>query len=603
MAKKDPRRWDKVIIKSPYGSLTKRDVFDYYQRPEVKRRILQAVRSTGTNETIIRQNFSPEQVVLRRKDSHGNFINLRKAKDFDNWTEVRMSEIHPVFGKKTNLLLADIDPGEKVPWRKTKSITETIAKIMSDSEDVKNVQVQFSGDRGFYVKGILGKKIDVDQARKKVKNLLKSIAQRPDVTLAKAKVDQIRIDTTPLKFRGSVKAPYSLSSRTGLVAAPVKLEDLPKVRHSDFRINKVKVSSLLSDVRNPALRSELERALATYDNTDKAHGRRHVENVIRAANKLNERFKLPRDRVIAAAVLHDIGLSYGREQHAEVGEELAQQYLKSLPPQSRSAVGHAIREHRYSSGNPRSTLARVINDADTLSDFMEENDPDYLFRRLVEFRKNKGMPSEEVYEDARNYIRPWIRKALQGGLRTEEALEEFRPKLEEAYRRTADAGRFRKFLQPMVEREYKTASKKEFAPGIPISRKIDPIPTIKNKAWKLSIQKHKAHVAGKHYDLRLIDPSTGKAHSFAIPKARLPSTKKILLAIQQPTHTADYALNFQGKIPEGTYGAGEVTWAKKPRDVKILKASPDKLVFEEGKNRFALFRMKGNNWGFKKMQE
>jgi len=387
MAKKDPRRWDEVIIKSPYGSLTKRDVFDYYQRPEIKRRILQAVRSTGTNETIIRQNFSPEQVVLRRKDPHGNFINLRKAKDFDNWTEVRMSEIHPVFGKKTNLLLADIDPGEKVPWRKTKSITETIAKIMSDSEDVKNVQVQFSGDRGFYVKGILGKKIDVDQARKKVKNLLKSIAQRPDVTLAKAKVDQIRIDTTPLKFRGSVKAPYSLSSRTGLVAAPVKLEDLPKVRHSDFRINKVKIAE------------------------------------------------------------------------------------------------------------------------------------------------------------------------------------------------------------------------KEFAPGIPVSRKIDPIPTIKNKAWKLSIQKHKAHVAGKHYDLRLIDPSTGKAHSFAIPKARLPSTKKILLAIQQPTHTADYALNFQGKIPEGTYGAGEVTWAKKPRDVKILKASPDKLVFEEGKNRFALFRMKGNNWGFKKMQE
>ena len=386
---KDPKRWQDVLIDSPFGNLTKQDVHDYYDRPGVRRRILDAIRETGARETILRQSFSPENVVLRRKDHKGNLIHMRGAKSYNDWNQQRMTEIHPTFGKTTNTLLADIDPGKEVGWIKTKTIAETVAKTMSSDKGVKEVKIQFSGDDGFYVKGILKKKMDINAARNKVKDLMQGIAMRPDITLAKAKVDQIRIDTTPIKIRGSIKAPYSLSAQTGLVAAPIALKDLLKIQKSDFHIDRIKV----------------------------------------AAEKI---------------------------------------------------------------------------------------------------------------------------------------------------------------------------AKKEFAPGIPAAKKIDPIPSIQNKAWTLSIQQHDAQKAGKHYDVRLVDPKTEKAHSFAVPKARLPGKKdRMLLAIQQPTHTANYALNFEGKIPTGTYGAGAVK-IKLQEPIDIIKANADKIHFERSNGRgYVLFRTQGNNWGFR----
>lgn len=384
---KDPKRWQEVIIDSPFAKLTKQDVYDYYQRSDIRNKILDAVRAPGTEETILRQSFSPGRTILRRKDHQGDLIDLRKSKDFNTWAKLRMTEVHPVFGKQTNILLADVDPGENVPWKKTKSIADTIAKTMSGAEGVKDVQVQFSGDRGFYIKGIMSEKIDINDARNKVKDLMDGLVQRPDVTLEKAKVDQIRIDTTPLKNRGSVKAPYSLSAVTGLVAAPVTLKDLLGVQRADFKIDKIKTA----------------------------------------------------------------------------------------------------------------------------------------------------------------------------------------------------------------------AKKKEFAPGIPVARTISKIPSIKNKAWTLAVQLHDAKKAGKHYDIRLVDPKTEKAHSFAVPKARLPrASDRMLLAIQQPTHTSSYALGFEGTIPAGTYGAGKVTMPIK-EPINVIKANADRVDFErKNGQRFVLFRTKGNNWGFKR---
>lgn len=557
-----------------------------------------------------------------------------------------------------------------------------------------------------------------------------------------------------------------------------------------------KVTSL-ENVRNEALRADLERAMSTYDTVaDAAHGRPHIENVIRASKMLNDRFRLPPDRVTAAAVLHDIGNTVDRKRHAEIGAEMAPQYLQSLPPRSRAAVVHAIREHRYSKGNPRSQLAKLINDADTVSDFTVPDDPDYFFRRLVQYRNSTGMPKEEVYGEALDYGRPWLQRALNGALRTQEAKEVFRPHLERSLAKTDNPAKFREFLAPMIEQEYgKTGSaetmyhgsptkvdqleprgyhgdpqvppsvfasplrefalaysggkwddrdieqglhsetdepgtakvelremrpgvfdevyqqpgymyelpsesfatsprhgtpweqvstntvtprrvehiknvakelrasknvemlpydeeesrrlirsdrrvkrlmemspadreeylswyaekmpealapdlealrdkvssaKKEFAPGIPAARKIDTIPSIKNKAWTLSVQQHDAKKAGKHYDVRLVDPGSQKAHSFAVPRGRLPSKgDRMLLAIQQPTHTADYALNFEGKIPVGTYGAGQVK-IKLQEPVNVVKANADRIHFERPNGRgYVLFRTQGNNWGFK----
>jgi len=157
------------------------------------------------------------------------------------------------------------------------------------------------------------------------------------------------------------------------------------------------------------------------------------------------------------------------------------------------------------------------------------------------------------------------------------------------------AGRRKHGSDNLVDALRKTAAE-EFAPGIPKSRKIEPIPEVQAAKWRLAIQEHDAERAGKHWDLRLVDPNKRKAHSWAVPKAKWPGKKnRLRLAIQQPTHTAQYALNFQGKIPSGTYGAGEV---------KIVKNTGTNVKVEDGVVRFSVPRVgnmvlrktDGNKW-------
>jgi hypothetical protein len=74
--------------------------------------------------------------------------------------------------------------------------------------------------------------------------------------------------------------------------------------------------------------------------------------------------------------------------------------------------------------------------------------------------------------------------------------------------------------------------------------------------------------------------------------------------MQQPTHTADYALNFEGEIPKGTYGAGKVTMPFK-EPVEVIKSTADKIHFQrDNGQKFVLFRTgsEGPRWGFKRLK-
>ena len=121
-------------------------------------------------------------------------------------------------------------------------------------------------------------------------------------------------------------------------------------------------------------------------------------------------------------------------------------------------------------------------------------------------------------------------------------------------------------------------TKHEFAPGIPLERRIQPLPKItKAVDWHLAIQEHDAEKAGKHFDLRLVDPNTGHAHSWALPGAKLPDPGKSVLAVPQATHTATYALNFGKKKPEiidSGYGKGVVRMHTLT-DVDVHHADPE----------------------------
>ncbi len=120
------------------------------------------------------------------------------------------------------------------------------------------------------------------------------------------------------------------------------------------------------------------------------------------------------------------------------------------------------------------------------------------------------------------------------------------------------------------------------------------------------VQRH--HASRLHYDFRL--EAEGVLKSWAVPKGPSldPSCKR--LAVPTEDHRLSYA-DFEGEIPKGEYGAGQVvlwdrgTWRCEGDSSEQLKRG--KLSFElQGhklRGGFSLIRMKDGNWLLRKRDD
>ena len=108
------------------------------------------------------------------------------------------------------------------------------------------------------------------------------------------------------------------------------------------------------------------------------------------------------------------------------------------------------------------------------------------------------------------------------------------------------------------------------------------------------VQRHDADRAGLHYDLRL--ERKGVLKSWSIPKGM--PTNKQHLAIATADHKMSW-LDFEGDIPKGSYGAGNVKLDNKDT-FDTISYSPKKWVFYVNggkyKGKYTLIHWKENKW-------
>lgn len=137
----------------------------------------------------------------------------------------------------------------------------------------------------------------------------------------------------------------------------------------------------------------------------------------------------------------------------------------------------------------------------------------------------------------------------------------------------------------------------EYAPGIPDKTGFATLPAIvKPVVWQFGVHDHEAKKRGRHFDLRLGDPETGHAHSWAMPP-KMPKPGESVTVIQQPTHTVRY-MDFKGEIPEG-YGAGKVSLHARDK-AEVFESSKEHVKFgvysSSGPQEFTLKRLGGRIW-------
>jgi DNA ligase D-like protein (predicted polymerase)/DNA ligase D-like protein (predicted ligase)/DNA ligase D-like protein (predicted 3'-phosphoesterase) len=114
---------------------------------------------------------------------------------------------------------------------------------------------------------------------------------------------------------------------------------------------------------------------------------------------------------------------------------------------------------------------------------------------------------------------------------------------------------------------------------------------------------HRHHASRLHYDLRL--EKDGVLKSWAVPKGLPPFPGVKRLAVQTEDHPMEY-LTFDGKIPKGQYGAGEM-WIYALGKYQITKDKKDGFYFrlssKEITGEYRIHKTKEKEWLLERVDE
>lgn len=236
-----PDRPEEVIIKKNRfipKSLTKGDIWEYYDK--VKKQIIPFFKNKDAFLGIVVE--SGKKVFKRYPSPKAKeYITINNVEDFDKYNTGRTVEFYIAERDKTDVAIIDSDPGENVTFNSMKEHTLLAYDIMVDLEMIAEVEILYTGKRGFHLWGWLHRRRNIDDVRQELWDALeKGFEGEEHITITKKpKKGQIRMDISINKTAGVHIAPLSIRVETGLVAFWVpknRMMSFEKTMHTTDKI-------------------------------------------------------------------------------------------------------------------------------------------------------------------------------------------------------------------------------------------------------------------------------------------------------------------------------------------------------------------------------